>query len=114
MNNNIKWKKHNEMHRPSANVNLFMAPLKDTNKVGGSKTDHRIMMEKLGLWNKFEQFKSRVCTEEGKRHVDFRVELETELFYGFTRKGNHTRKRRKTRHSKRKGVRTVVASVYLY
>ena len=65
-----------------------MAPFKETNVASKEKTDHRVMMEQLKLWEKFELFKSRVCEADGTRRIDFRPELEKELVYGFTRKKN--------------------------
>ena len=85
----IKWKKKpSGFFIASANVDMFMAPFKETNVASKEKTDHRVMMEQLKLWEKFELFKSRVCEADGTRRIDFRPELEKELVYGFTRKKN--------------------------
>ena len=71
-----------------AEADLYVSPFDETN-VKGKKigaTDHRVMMEDLGFWKKFEKLKLRACDKEGKRREAFNVRGESELFYGFTRK----------------------------
>jgi len=73
-----------------AKVDLYIAPFLETNpemKMNGpGPSDHKVVMKKLKLWDSFENFKRRVCDQRGNIRPNFRVEKETELFYGFTRK----------------------------
>ena len=50
-----------------ADVNLYVTPFSETN-VDAKKTgftDHRVMMEGLSLWKKFEGLKLRACDKDG-------------------------------------------------
>jgi len=71
-------------------VTVWVAPCKETNLLGKEAgiTDHRVLMEELELWDKFEKLKSRACNDEGKHRFGFSAKREQELFYGFTRKNN--------------------------
>merc|ERR1719317_638046 len=73
-----------------AQVNLYVTPFNETNPRAKDTgfTDHRVMMEGLSLWEKFEKLKLRACDEKGNRRPNFDVRKETELFYGFTRKND--------------------------
>ena len=91
---NIQWESRYSVH--SANVELYCTSFEETNalsKETGS-TDHRVMMEGLSLWKKFEGLKLRACDKDGKRRQhgqgpdQFDVTKEDELFYGFTRKND--------------------------
>ena len=93
----INWKK-NLVHVDlfgnqtvsSATIDIYLVPFAETKKKKDEYniTDHRIMMEELKLWNRFEALKLRACDNEGKCRKDFQVENEAELFYGVTRKDN--------------------------
>ena len=49
----------------SATVDLFVTAFTETNPVGKrtGATDHRVMMEDIGLWERFLSLKSRACNE---------------------------------------------------
>ena len=62
-------KQTNENFVDEAVVNLYVTPFNETN-VEAKKTgftDHRVMMEGLSLWKKFEELKLRACDKDGKR-----------------------------------------------
>lgn len=88
----ITWKESEEAADDiqSATVDVYLAPISETNikKSLSSITDHRVIMEDLNLWSKFEKLLARACNEDGRNRLDFRFEEEKELFYGFTRKYN--------------------------
>jgi len=71
-------------------VDIWLATHKETNPESKRTgfTDHRVMMQELMLWEKFESFKSRAFDKDGNRYPWFDVTEEEELFYGFTRKNN--------------------------
>jgi len=74
----------------NAYFDIYLAPLSKTNILAENNghSDHRVMMEELSLWKKFEKFKLRASDNEGNRNEKFMAEgvkEETELFYGFTR-----------------------------
>jgi len=49
-------------------------------------THHFVLMEKLGMWERFTKFKQRVVDKDGEpiRNVD--IKKEKEIWFGFTRK----------------------------
>jgi len=73
-----------------AEVDLYVAPFRQTNPLAKKTgiTHHRVMMEGLSLWRKFEGLKQRACDNKGNPSNNFHVEREPELFYGFERKNN--------------------------
>jgi len=70
----------------SATVDLYVAPFCLKSEEDSDNTYHKVMMQKLQFWERFEKLKNRVCTAGGKHRTDFCAEDEDELFYGFTRK----------------------------
>jgi len=74
-----------------AHVNLYVSPFEETSPQAKKTgfTNHRVMMEELQLWEKFEKLKNRACDKQGKRRRDFDDTAENELFYGFTRKDDN-------------------------
>ena len=94
---NIKWRKNviqvdsrGDQKVSSATIDIYLVPFSETKKKKDEYniTDHRIMMEELKLWSRFEALKHRACDNKGNCRKDFLVENEIELFYGITRKDN--------------------------
>ena len=93
----IYWKKNlvnvhtrGDQTVSSATIDIYLVPFSETEKKKDEEniTDHRVMMEELKLWNKFEALKLRACDSEGECRMEYQVEDEIELFYGITRKDN--------------------------
>ena len=70
----INWKKNlyqahmcGDQTVSSATIDIYLVPFSETKKKNEENniTDHRVMMEELKLWNKFEALKLRACDNKG-------------------------------------------------
>jgi len=73
-----------------ANMELFLAPFEWTNAKAKEKgyTDHQVMMQEMGLWERFENLKVLALNKAEEKWDKFNVKDQRELFYGFTRENN--------------------------
>lgn len=89
----IEWKASSNKYNSvvyKAKVDLWLTPFRETNEEASKSksTDHRLIMEELKLWERFQDLCSRACHRDGRNRGSFDVTHEGELFYGFTRKGD--------------------------
>lgn len=91
----IKWSAHGSANVDSAMVDLWLAPISETNQVRPREwTAGRVMMEDLSLWDCFSKIKMRLYDMNMNRYqttplTSFDVKKVTESFYGFERKDNN-------------------------
>jgi len=88
---NIRWGDSEFWFKgPWTEANIYVTPFSETNveREETGFTDHKVMMVGLSLWEKFEELKLRACDVNGERQEHYDVKIETDLFYGFTRKHN--------------------------
>jgi len=57
-------------------------------------THHSVLMEKLGMWERFNKFKLRVVDEDGQPAENVDIKKEKEIWFGFTRRAPGPRDRK--------------------
>jgi len=93
---NIKYGEdvHGLLSLCGAQVDLYVDTFKTLNKKVW--THHKVLMENLKMWERFQKFKGRVVDEVGKPIKNVDITKEKEFWFGFTRKapGPYDRKDR--------------------